>query len=286
MGLAFMLMLVIVVIAVAFSPVPAADIAAAVAPTPNGRALVARFVERSRRFRLVGGLLGVAAVMVVSAATAEEGSTAITIALVPALAGAMVGSILAEFFRARRPSGTRTASLEVRDTSRYSDETADRREIVIGAITAGIATVAAMSGSWDAVALTAVVPALALVRRWVQHRIAIRPRPAVDEALAAADDEVRRMAVRHGIARPMVTLMALAASGAAALAQEPFDEVSWTAQILGFAALGLAITGVVWWWKNRNFGFGTSDRGRYAWVGVVVLVFVALALTFLVRWVV
>ena len=60
------------------------------------------------------------------------------------------------------------------------------------------------------VALGAAVVVLAAVRHWAMHRIALRPRPVVSADVAAADDEVRRMASSAGISRPMITLAALA----------------------------------------------------------------------------
>src|SRR4051794_8881432 len=129
------------------------------------------------------------------------------------LAGSIGGSILAEAFRVRRP-GPRTASLEVRDPADYRDRSADQRERVLLALAAAGVIGSLVTGEHRerVIALGSVVVVLAFVRRWAVRRIALRPRPVVPAELAAADDEVRRMAASAGTSRPMVTLGALAIS--------------------------------------------------------------------------
>ncbi len=91
------------------------------------------------------------------------------------------------------------------------------------------------------------------------------------------------MAVRNGLARPMVTLMALLVSTQAALLGAGYEQASLPGQAAGLISLALAFVGVVWWWTNRNFGSPSINRDRrrsltvlaVAILGVVVVTLVA-----------
>ncbi len=262
--------------------VPTETLVTANATTPAGRALVRRFISRSRRFRLIGGLVGIGISLVITA-TRSGASGSITIQLLPALAGAVTGSIIAEAFRIRPVRGPRTASLGIRQDIDYSDVTADIRERIIAVIATAVAVAAVAQRSWGAVGLFVVFLGAGLLRRWAQHRVALRGRPALEPDLALADDQVRRMAVRNGLSRPMVTLMALLVSTQAALLGAAYEHASVPGQAAGLISLGLAVVGVVWWWTNRNFGSPSINRDRrrslavlaVAIFGVVVVTLVA-----------
>ena len=124
-------------------------------------------------------------------------------------------------------------------------------------------------GNFGAVGVFAVILVATLVRRWAQHRVAMRARPALEQDLAEADDQVRRMAVRHGLARPMVTLMALLASTQASMLGSGYEEASLPCQAAGLLSLALAVAGVVWWWTNRNFGSPSALGDRRKSVAVL-----------------
>lgn len=252
--------------------VPADVIASNTASTTVGQALVERFVGRSRRFRTIGGLIGIAAA-IVATSLRNESSSGVSIEFLPALGGAVVGSILAESFRVRRVRGPRTAHLGVRSEVAYGDDVADLRERFVGAIAVALSVVGLMTGSWTAFALGAVAGTIAAVRRWAQLQVAVRGRPALDAELEAADDEVRRMAVRHGLARPAVTLMALFVAWQAAVLQSAQPEVSAADTVLGLISLALSIAAIVWWWTNRNFGFASLNprRTRMMLIGVAAV---------------
>ena len=159
-----------------------------------------------------------------------------------------------------RPRAQRTASLGVREDIDYSDPTADRRERILGGVTVTLTVLAFAQQNWSAASLFLVVVGASLLRRWAQHRVVMRGRPAMESDLTEADDQVRRMAVRHGLARPMVTLMALLVSSQAAILGSAYEDPSLPRQAAGLISLALAIAGVVWWWTNRNFGAPSVNR--------------------------
>jgi hypothetical protein len=283
MPVGFALIVALVIVGGLALLVPTETLVAANATTPAGRALMRRFISRSRRFRLIGGLVGIAISMVITA-TRTDASGSVTIGLLPALAGAVAGSILAEAFRIRAARGPRTASLGIRHDIDYSDPTADLRERIIAATTAAVTVAAVAQENWGAVGLFGAIIAAGLLRRWAQHRVAMRGRPALEPDLAEADDQVRRMAVRHGLARPMVTLMTLLASTQAAMLGSGYEEASLPGQVAGLLSLALAVAGVVWWWTNRNFGSPSANRDRLRSVAVLGLVFLGIvAVTLLAR---
>lgn len=231
--------------------------------------LVGRFIERSQRFRRSGAIVGLVVMLTVLVGLDAVDSRGIDLNLLVfasiGLAGSIGGSILAEGFRVRH-RGPRTASLEVRDPASYRDATADRREQIL-LVLAG----AAVLGAWvtgqhlaRAVGLAAVVVVLALVRHWAVRRVALRPRPVVPAAVAAADDHVRRLATSVGISRPMTTLAALIVSAQWASVPTEAVDPSW---LVGGASLVAAIGSVVlfvvavrWWWVNRSFGLAPQER--------------------------
>jgi hypothetical protein len=184
---------------------------------PVADVLVGRFIERSQRFRRAGaivGILGMLCALIVATAGGDEGiELNLTLFASIGLAGSIGGSILAEGFRMRR-SGPRIVSLDVRDPDVYRDQVADRRERVLLVLAAVGFVGAAITGEHlvRVVGLGAVMVAIAVIRPWVMRRISLRSRPVVPAEVAAADDEVRRLASSSGTSRPMMTLGALAVS--------------------------------------------------------------------------
>ncbi len=122
MSVGFALIIGLLIIAGLALLVPTETLVTSNATTPAGRALMRRFISRSRRFRLAGGLVGIGISLVITA-TRSGASGSITIGLLPALAGAVAGSIVAEAFRIRPVRGPRTASLGIRQDVDYSDAT-------------------------------------------------------------------------------------------------------------------------------------------------------------------
>lgn len=268
---------------------------------PVADVLVGRFIERSQRFRRAGaivGILGMLCALIVATAGGDEGiELNLTLFASIGLAGSIGGSILAEGFRMRR-SGPRIVSLDVRDPDVYRDQVADRRERVLLVLAAVGFVGAAITGEHlvRVVGLGAVMVAIAVIRPWVMRRISLRSRPVVPAEVAAADDEVRRLASSSGTSRPMMTLGALAVSAQWAAVASSGPDVAPTAAVVSVLAwlgsLVLFLTACGWWWTNRSFGLtqsqlrasGGSRSHLGGWVlGIVALLVVMMALLVLAR---
>lgn len=279
------LLIPLVVVGIVFvatqSGAPAAALATGPSVPPDSSALVERFIERSRRYRRGGAWAGIVLATLVAVIAEAEGQPLIGergvdlgVLFAIGLGGSVAGAVVAEAFRLRSPRGARTASLEVRDLSRYDDPVTTRRVRVVG----GFGLVTGLMGmvlGAPTVALWLVPMALlALLRRWATRRIALRPRPALSPELQQADDQVRLMAASSGLGRPLATLSLLLLSfqlGALAnAAQERVDSVDdpvgWASWVVGACALGAfaaIVLAVVWWAQNRSFGL---ERGRRSWM--------------------
>jgi hypothetical protein len=273
---------------------PADELVSASGVAEPSRLLVTRFIDRSRRYRRNGAIVGlVLAAVAFTAFEAESGDrNGPQLDLVPlfsiGLTGSIAGSVVAEAFRFRRPSGPRTASLDVRDPESYGDPVTARREGFVGAcsLLAVVASLATGNAVVRILVLGTVVVALALLRRWGSRRIAMRGRPALDPSVAEADDEVRRMAVASGLSRPAVTLAALVVSAQFAALNRPggLAAVNTAAAVMSLVFFALA---VVWWWRNRSFGLVPAERaprpiaftaGRVGLVAALVVVPIILVL--------
>jgi hypothetical protein len=266
-----------------------------------GDVLVRRFIDRSQRFRRTGAIVGIVLMLAYLIALGSNGEDGVNLnVLVMAsigLAGSIGGSILAEGFRVRR-RGPRIASLDVRDPDTYRDRTADQRERVLLVLAAAGVAGALITGEHleRVIGLGGVVVALALLRRWVMHRIALRPRPVVPVEVEAADDEVRRLASSAGISRPMVTLGALAVSSLWWAGVAPgVDRASSTEVVSVIALLGsvvLFLAACRWWWTNRSFGLtpvhlraagGSRSHLRWWALGLVGICLAMMAMLILAR---
>lgn len=277
---------------------PGAAEAAPIGAVPVAAVLTRRFLDRSQRFRRNGAIAGVVLMLAYAIASASLGGNDGSLNLVAmasiGLAGSIVGSILAEAFRVRRP-GPRIASLDVRDPDAYRDRTADRRgQVLLALAAAGVAgALVTGQGLASSLALGSAVIVLALLRRWALHRIALRPRPALPAEVHAADDDVRRLASSAGTSRPMVTLGALLVASQWAgvvSATDPGAVVGVVSLIAGVGSVVLFVVACRWWWTNRSFGLDPAQlrgvggtRSHLGWwtlatIGVVVAMIVVLAL--------
>ena len=263
--------------------------------------LVGRFIERSQRFRRTGAIVGILLMLSYLIASASAGDDGIEfnfdLFASIGLAGSICGSILAEGFRVRR-RGPRIVSLDVRDPDIYRDRTADQRERVLLVLAAAGVVGAVVTGEHlvRVIAFGAVMVLLSIMRPWVMHRIAVRSRPVVPADVAAADDEVRRMAASSGISRPMVTLGALALSAQWGAVVSPGPDPGRAAAIVSVIAwvgsLVLFLAACWWWWTNRSFGLSPaqlqtaggsrSHLGRWA-LGIVGILVAMVALLMLAR---
>ncbi|MEZ5168495.1 MAG: hypothetical protein R2695_19210 [Acidimicrobiales bacterium] len=231
--------------------------AAHVATSPGTVGLFERYFDRSRRFRTAGAVAGclVAALTAVILSIENDQSRGsgldLLVVMSVALAGSVIGSVLAEAFRMRRPRGPRVVSLEVRDPAQYRDPISDRRERVTAALATIAAGVGLAAGEPAVVALGLVVWACVATRRWATARIALRARPALPPAVAEADDSIRRLATSSGLGRPMVTLQLLTVCWQLRL-------LAWNHALFGLASSATFWVAAMWWWDNRSFGLITS----------------------------
>jgi hypothetical protein len=216
-------------------------IAQGLASEPEQQRLLQRWLERARWARFVGGFAGVLAWFL---GTQAHGDL-----LVLGTGGIAAGAILAELHHVRRPSGPRTARIEVRTVNDYLS----RRDARLMTGVAGAAAVVAVVGVWrnDTRSATwwgiGALIALGVVRL-AQQRVATRARPAVSDTLTRADDLARELAIGRGLARP-ATFFALALMAQGCSELEP---------VLGGAAGALSIAAwlcaLVLWWQNRRLG--------------------------------
>jgi hypothetical protein len=219
----------------------ATDIAAGLATDPEQQRLLARWLQRARWARWVGGFCGLLAWML---ATNGKGDV-----LVFGTAGIALGAVAAELHHLRRARGPRTARLEVRTVDDYllPYDAGQMTLVALVALVFGVATVwstRTRPATWWALAAVAVIA----LTRLAQWRVATRARPALSASLTRADDLVRELAIGRGLARPATFL------SVALLARAGFTLGS-TQSLFG------ALFGVVaWcyaytlWWHNRRLG--------------------------------
>ena len=219
----------------------ASEIAGQLASDTDQRRLLARWLERARWARFVGGFSGC---LLWVLGTQAKGDL-----LLLGTGGIAIGAMLAELHHIRPRKGPRTARLDVRAVSDYMMHQDARRMVGVSLVACMIAVTGAVAGEARAPmwwGLTAVVALGAA--RLAQERVATRPRPAVSEKLRRADDLARELAIGRGLARP-ATFFALA------LVARGF--FSLTPTIGGF---GRVLGGAAWiyalylWWHNRRLG--------------------------------
>ncbi|MEZ5247045.1 MAG: hypothetical protein R2707_18290 [Acidimicrobiales bacterium] len=258
-SLSLIVIAAIIAMTVRSSSVSVANLGTLTSTGPE-RALYERFFARSRRYRLAGAIVGWTLALLIATIAADLGqddgwSLDLTLVASVALGGSVAGSIVAEVFRFRRPNATRIVSLDVRTPHDYDDAVSLERERAVAA--AAIAAVA-LSAVLDAaavgvVALAAIVVALRGIRRWSVTRIALRPRPALPAELAAADDDIRRMAASVGLGRPVVTLELIVVSWQYRLLTPGLTILNW-------ATIACLVVAFVWWRRNRSFGMTETAR--------------------------
>lgn len=219
----------------------ASEIAGQLASDPDQRRLLARWLERARWARFVGGFAGC---LLWVLGTQAKGDL-----LLLGTGGITVGAMLAELHHIRQRSGPRTARLDVRSVRDYMMRQDARRMIGVGlaacvvAVTGAAASEARAAMWWGLAAVVALGAA-----RLAQERVATRPRPAVSDKLRRADDLARELAIGRGLARPATFFaLALVARGSYSL----MPAIGGLGRVLGAAAWMYAL---YLWWHNRRLG--------------------------------
>ena len=219
----------------------AVDIAGRFGGDADQQRLLARWLQRARWGRNVGGLAGLTFWLF---GTSTQGDV-----LVYGVGGVALGAIAAELHHVTPTGGPRTARLEPRSIDEYL-MTADRRRMIVAALGAlVVATLGVVIGGSMAPTLLglAALAVLALTRA-VQQQVATRARPAIADRLRRADDFARELAIGRGLARP-ATYFALAL-----IARGCFILNDATQGAGGLVGIGVWIYAAVLWWNNRRLG--------------------------------
>lgn len=233
-----------------------ADLVAGVVPTPATVALLTRWRDRAARWRTAAALPVVLATIGASVAVRNELRIGVgdhPAWFDPLLMGVLsvfVGAILAELHHLRpRRTGVRAAHLTPRETVDHLPPRARTRSVVL-AVLALVATVLAVTVGGQRVPLLGLLALLvAGLVPVVQRGIVGRARPTVAATLLAADDAVRRLAVRSvdeagaGVVL-LLTAWQLAPTYSAATVATP---VVLAMIVSVLASLGFAI---VWWRRS------------------------------------
>jgi hypothetical protein len=219
----------------------ATDIGAGLATDPEQQRLLARWLQRARWARWVGGFCGLLAWML---ATNGKGDV-----LAFGTAGIALGAVAAELHHLRRACGPRTARLDVRTIDDYLPRFDAHQMLGVAIAT----SVVGLTGVWSADTRTAAWWAIAAVAvlglcRLAQRRVATRARPALSPSLTRADDLVRELAISRGLGRP-ATYLAVAFLARALFALRP--TLGGYGAFLGVLAWCYAVN---IWWHNRRLG--------------------------------
>lgn len=232
-----------------------------VLPDADTRVLVGRWRDRARRWRALGGLPLATAVVAFSLGVRNElriglgGAPVWSDPLLMGLLGAFAGAIGAELHHLRRrPRGPRTVSLEPRELHAFLPERARvRLAVVVGLAAVGSVlhlVLPAVEGVPVPGLLAGLVTAAVV---GVQRAIVTRPRPALPDTLAAADDAVRRLAIRSvdasGAGAVLLLSLWQASTVSHALLGEP-DQLGLIVLLMGGLYLAVAVVALVWWWRG------------------------------------
>ena len=227
----------------------------AVPDDPEARVLLERWRDRARRWRMLGGLPLATGVAVASVALRSEvqigfgGAPLWSDPLVMGLLGAFAGTIGAELHHLRqRWDGPRTVSLAPRELDDYRPRGARRRTLVLVGVAVAVALAHVAVPVADGLPLPGLLGvAVAGSVLAVQHAIVGRPRPALPDHLAAADDAVRRLAIRSVDAAGAGSVLLLILWQVSAITRATVPATSLFAAITALVYLGFAILALVWW---------------------------------------
>lgn len=255
-GVAIAVVLLAVVVLVLALNLAGADsesewVAESLTDSPLARALLERWLRRSKYYRLIGSILG----LILSVAFINNGG--LGPALVGLIAGMTVGAMAAEVHVLRRSSGgPQRAELATRQVRDYVKKVDTIGLLSVVALAIAVLTSARLIDGADVKAVTwaAVWAAIAAVSAWVmQRQVVLRRRPVVDNELREADDLLRRLAATMGFTRPAIALgFALLARAVGDLGGEDYNSVGF---LLGLIAVG--------WYVASRTGRATSISASF-----------------------
>lgn len=227
-----------------------------VPPTTDAVALLTRWRDRAARWRSMSALPVVLGTVVASIALRGELGVGVgahpawSDPLLTGFLSVFLGAIAAELHHLRtRARGPRAVELRPRDVEDYLPVAAHRRRLVLVALAVvAVALTATVAASFPATGALALVIA-ALVPA-VQRGIVGRARPAMADDLRAADDAVRRLAVRSvDEAGAGAVLLLTAWQLAPVYAAVDVPPVVTIAMVVG--QVGALVVAVVWWRRSN-----------------------------------
>jgi hypothetical protein len=252
------------------------SLVAGVVATPATVALLTRWRDRAARWRTAAALPVVLATIGASVAIRQQVNVGIgdhpawSDPLLMGLLSVFVGAILAELHHLRpRRAGVRAAHLAPREVGDHLPPRARIRSVAL-AVSALVASTLAVTVGGQRVPLLGLLALLvAGLVPVVQRGIVGRGRPAVAASLLAADDAVRRLAVRSvdeagaGVVL-LLTAWQLAPTYTVASVAAPVTVVMIVAQL---ASLGVAIV----WWRRSDPRRLLPDVPRALGAGAVAM---------------
>lgn len=232
------------------------ELVASVPSTPDTVRLLERWRDRAARWRAVVAIPVVVAVLVSSIALRASIDLGIgdhpawSDPLLLGLLGVFLGAIAAELHHLRAPRGGRRRGAELvpRDLHDHLPS-GSRRRLVALAVASGVAALLTVVVSGRVPGLGLVGLAVAGSVPVVQRGIVLRARPPLDPALRAADDAVRRLAVRSVDEAGAGAVVLLAAWQLG-----PVLEVAATSTtvevVVAVARIVALVVAIVWWRRS------------------------------------
>jgi hypothetical protein len=211
--------------------------------TSSNRALVARYLDRSYRWRMTGAILG----WLIPFGTKIPG--------IEMIGGYLVGVVAAELTQARvRPDGPASASLVPR---RLSDYISPRVMVAMRAVSATVVLVAlaytflpirmvaAEHGARPLWIATGIAVALELAVEQILRIIVKKPQPATSRDVLAADDAIRSASIHATAGATIAALLLILAAGSFVLGIE--SSVSAVHWVVPFVGLACVVAAFVTW---------------------------------------
>lgn len=173
-----------------------------------------------------------------------------------ALAGYLVGLVIAESTRRHPSPGSPVARLTARVPSNYLTRPARWIPIVLAVLTLVAATVARAAGEavwWPAAVAVALAVVVHAVQRWV-----VRRPQRLDHPHDLHVDDVLRSSAAHGLTGASGALLLITAVGATDAATRALGIDTFAGAIVGVVLAALATGGVWVLW----LGYGSAHRGQ------------------------